>query len=133
MKRCNVPYVMVVTPLLNKMWGYGRAKENVSSDSSVHWRAVQEQARVFVESVRQYMEERPDEVGAAAFDKEDALAVDFVMAAANLRAAAYGIPMQTWFAIKVRPAGVLANASFADYSRCFIAAVVCSILAARKG
>jgi len=56
-----------------------------------------------VESVRQYIEERPDEVGAATFDKEDALAVDFVMAAANLRAAAYGIPMQTWFAVKVRP------------------------------
>ena len=56
---------------------------------------------MFVEAVRQYLEERPDEVGAAAFDKEDALAVDFVMAASNLRAAAYGIPMQTWFAVKV--------------------------------
>ena len=55
---------------------------------------------MFVESVRQYSEERPDEVGAATFDKEDALAVDFVMAAANLRAAAYGIPTQTWFAVK---------------------------------
>jgi hypothetical protein len=57
---------------------------------------------VFVEAVRQYLEERPDEVGAAEFDKEDALAVDFVMAASNLRAAAYGIPMQTWFAAKAR-------------------------------
>ena len=58
---------------------------------------------MFVEAVRQYLEKRPDEVGAAAFDKEDALAVDFVMAASNLRAAAYGIPMQTWFAAKARP------------------------------
>ena len=69
---------------------------------------MQEQARVFVESVRQYIEERPDEVGAATFDKEDPLAVDFVMAAANLRAAAYGIPVQTWFAVKVGAAGVKA-------------------------
>lgn len=32
--------------------------------------------------------------------QEDDLAVDFVMAAANLRAAAYGIPTQTWFDAK---------------------------------
>ena len=62
--------------------------------------------------MRQYIEERPSEIGAATFDKEDALAVDFVMAAANLRAAAYGIPMQTWFAVKVCTAGIVAAAVF---------------------
>ena len=62
---------------------------------------TQDQARVFVEAVRQYLEERPGEVGAAAFDKEDGLACDFVTAAANLRAAAYGIPQQSLFDTKV--------------------------------
>ena len=41
-------------------------------------------------------------MGAAVFDKEDDLAVEFVTAASNLRAAAYGIPQQTLFATKAR-------------------------------
>ncbi len=35
------------------------------------------------------------------FDKDDTLAVEFVTAAANLRAACYGIPMQSLFDTKV--------------------------------
>lgn len=58
---------------------------------------------MFMESVRRYLEERPGELGAAVFDKEDPLACDFVTAASNLRAAAYGIPMQSLFECKVRP------------------------------
>lgn len=47
------------------------------------------------------MEGRPGEVGEAVFDKEDDLAVEFVTAASNLRAAAYGIPRQSQFDAKV--------------------------------
>ena len=60
-------------------------------------------AQVFLESIRQFLEGRPGDVGAAVFDKEDDLAVEFVTAASNLRAAAYGIPQQTLFATKVGP------------------------------
>ena len=58
-------------------------------------------AQVFLEGVRQFLVGRPGEVGAAVFDKEDDLAVEFVTAASNLRAAAYGIPQQTLFTTKV--------------------------------
>ena len=54
-----------------------------------------------MESIRQYLEGRPTEVGEAVFDKEDDLAVEFVTAAANLRAANYGISQQSLFITKV--------------------------------
>ncbi len=57
--------------------------------------------QVFLESIRQFVEGRPGEVGEAVFDKEDDLAVEFVTAASNLRAAAYGIPQQSHFDAKV--------------------------------
>jgi hypothetical protein len=57
--------------------------------------------QVFLESIRQFLEGRPGEVGEAVFDKEDDLAVEFVTAAANLRAAAYNIPRQSLFNTKV--------------------------------
>lgn len=57
--------------------------------------------QVFLESVRLFLTARGAEVGAAVFDKDDALAVEFVTAASNLRSAAYGIPTQTLFAAKV--------------------------------
>ena len=56
---------------------------------------------MFLESIKQYLEGRPTEVGEAVFDKEDDLAVEFVTAAANLRAANYGIPQQSLFITKV--------------------------------
>lgn len=40
------------------------------------------------------------QVGEVLFDKEDNLAVDFVAAAANLRATNFGIKTDTWFNIK---------------------------------
>ena len=58
--------------------------------------------QVFLESVRLFLTQRRAEVGAAVFDKDDALAVEFVTAAANLRSAVYGIPTQTLFAAKAR-------------------------------
>ena len=63
----------------------------------LHWE------QVLIESVRQYLEGRPAEIGEAVFDKEDDLAVEFVTAAANLRAANYNIPQQSLFVTKVLP------------------------------
>ena len=57
---------------------------------------------MFLESVRTFLTQRAADVGAAVFDKDDALAVEFVASAANLRSAAYGIPTQTLFAAKAR-------------------------------
>ncbi|KAK9806335.1 hypothetical protein WJX72_010622 [[Myrmecia] bisecta] len=68
-------------------------------DSHQMW-SLRDNARVFLESIRTFLEQRPEDVGAAEFDKDDALAVDFVTAAANLRSLAYGIPTQTLFDCK---------------------------------
>lgn len=54
--------------------------------------SLEENARVFVESIRLYLDARGDEVGSLPFDKDDELAVDFVTAAANLRF----VPRRTW-------------------------------------
>ena len=56
-----------------------------------------------MEAIRLFLEERQDDVGAAVFDKDDDLAVEFVTAAANLRSIAYNIPTQSLFAAKVGP------------------------------
>ena len=56
---------------------------------------------MLIESIRQYLEGRPAEIGEAVFDKDDDLAVEFVTAAANLRAANYNIPQQSLFVTKV--------------------------------
>lgn len=68
--------------------------------------------QVFLQSVRLFLTQRAADVGAAVFDKDDTLAVEFVASAANLRSAAYGIPTQTLFAAKARrplarPGGML--------------------------
>mmetsp|Transcript_31100 Transcript_31100/g.78556 ORF Transcript_31100/g.78556 Transcript_31100/m.78556 type:complete len:631 (+) Transcript_31100:110-2002(+) len=59
-----------------------------------------ENAAVFLEAVRAFHGARRDELGAAVFDKDDDLAVDFVTAAANLRSMAYHIPPQSFFDAK---------------------------------
>lgn len=59
-----------------------------------------------MESIKQYLEGRPTEVGEAVFDKEDDLAVEFVTAAANLRAANYGISQQSLFITKVSSSSI---------------------------
>ena len=58
-------------------------------------------AQVFLGSIEQYLTARQGELGAAQFDKDDALAVDFVASAANLRCCNFGIPCESVFAIKV--------------------------------
>ena len=60
---------------------------------------------MFLEAIRLFLEERAEDVGAAVFDKDDTLAVEFVTAAANLRSIAYSIPTQSLFAAKVSQAG----------------------------
>lgn len=58
--------------------------------------------QVFLGSIEQYLTARQGELGAAQFDKDDALAVDFVASAANLRCCNFEIPCESVFAIKVR-------------------------------
>ncbi|KAF8066301.1 SAE2 [Scenedesmus sp. PABB004] len=62
--------------------------------------APRDAAAVFLASIVAFLTRRRAELGAAAFDKDDALAVDFVTAASNLRAACYGIPQQSAFEAK---------------------------------
>ncbi|GAB4815134.1 hypothetical protein N2152v2_002180 [Parachlorella kessleri] len=57
-------------------------------------------ASVFLEAVRLFYDRRPSEVGSAQFDKDDALAVEFVTAASNLRALCYGVTPQSLFDAK---------------------------------
>lgn len=57
--------------------------------------------QVFLASIRLFLETRQSELGAAVFDKDDALAVEFVTAASNLRSHVFGIPTQSLFDTKV--------------------------------
>ena len=59
--------------------------------------------QVFLQSIQQYLTVRAKDLGAATFDKDDPLAVDFVAAAANLRSLNFSIPCESLFAIKARP------------------------------
>ena len=68
-------------------------------DAHAQWDLGQS-AAVFVAAVVGMLEGRPAEVGSAAFDKDDDLAVDFVTAAANLRSMCFGIPHQSLFDTK---------------------------------
>jgi ubiquitin-like 1-activating enzyme E1 B len=54
-------------------------------------------ARQLVAVTARIMRECADDVGNMVFDKDDELSLDFVCAASNLRAHAYGIPMQSEF------------------------------------
>jgi Ubiquitin-activating enzyme active site len=54
-----------------------------------------------LECIRIFLEHRSEDLGAAVFDKDDDLAVEFVTAAANLRACCFGIPQQNLFEAKV--------------------------------
>lgn len=62
--------------------------------------SVKDNARVFLESVQLFLVKRSKDVGKLVFDKDDQLAVEFVTAAANLRAHSFGIPMQSLFEAK---------------------------------
>jgi len=62
--------------------------------------SLQESLNVFLGCVRGMVERRAEELGSASFDKDDELAMDFVLGAANLRAWAYHIPEESHFKIK---------------------------------
>lgn len=80
-------------------------------DAHAVW-SLADNARVFVHAVQLFLRDRADEVGSAVFDKDDALAVEVVASAANLRASSYGIPTESVFAIKVWTVSRTVNASF---------------------
>ena len=56
---------------------------------------------MFLKAIQLFLDKRSHDVGAAVFDKDDDLAVEFVTAAANLRSIAYDIPTHSLFAAKV--------------------------------
>ena len=84
------------------------ASEAVGAADAQKVMTVEQAARVFVSSVARIMtrdaeaaENREDGVcGTDTFDKDDALAVDFVAAVSTLRSANYGIPPQSPFDVK---------------------------------
>ncbi|KAE8708473.1 SUMO-activating enzyme subunit 2 [Hibiscus syriacus] len=82
------------------------ATDDVSAMSSlalknpqVVW-SLAENSRVFLESLRLFFLKRGKEIGNLTFDKDDQLAVEFVTAAANIRASSFGIPLHSLFEAK---------------------------------
>ncbi|XP_038719326.1 SUMO-activating enzyme subunit 2-like [Tripterygium wilfordii] len=61
---------------------------------------LMENSRVFLEALKLFLVNRKKEVGNLTFDKDDQLAVEFVTAAANIRAASFGIPLHSLFEAK---------------------------------
>ncbi|XP_068649962.1 SUMO-activating enzyme subunit 2-like [Aristolochia californica] len=61
---------------------------------------ISENTRVFLEALKLFFEKREKEIGSLTFDKDDQLAVEFVAAAANIRAASFGIPLHSLFESK---------------------------------
>ncbi|KAG8655910.1 hypothetical protein MANES_04G086600v8 [Manihot esculenta] len=62
--------------------------------------SLTENSRVFLESLKVFFACREKEIGNLSFDKDDQLAVEFVTAAANIRAASFGIPLHSLFEAK---------------------------------
>eukprot|EP00249_Psilotum_nudum_P016082 c25648_g1_i1 orf=404-2404(-) len=62
--------------------------------------SLRDNARVFCEAMQLFLKNRKKEIGVCIFDKDDQLAVEFVTAAANLRAFSFGIPMQSLFEVR---------------------------------
>eukprot|EP00899_Mesostigma_viride_P008470 jgi/Mesvir1/17624/Mv08850-RA.1 len=71
----------------------------LSKDTHKVW-TLQENFCVFMEAMRLMLETRKEDMGSLLFDKDDALAVEFVTAASNLRSIVYDIPTQSLFAAK---------------------------------
>lgn len=70
----------------------------IAAVSRLPWLPLQ----IFLKAIQLFLQHRSQDVGAAVFDKDDDLAVEFVTAAANLRSIAYDIPTQSLFAAKVQ-------------------------------
>ncbi|KAJ4966068.1 hypothetical protein NE237_017917 [Protea cynaroides] len=63
------------------------------------WSLV-ENTRILLESLKLFLRKREKEIGSLVFEKDDQLAVEFVTAAANIRAASFGISMHSLFEAK---------------------------------
>ncbi|KAJ6766039.1 SUMO-ACTIVATING ENZYME SUBUNIT [Salix purpurea] len=61
---------------------------------------LMENTKVFIEALKLFFTNRRKEIGNLSFDKDDLLAVEFVTAAANIRAASFNIPLQSLFEAK---------------------------------
>lgn len=62
--------------------------------------SLMENTRIFFEAFKLFFVKRAKEIGYLSFDKDDQLAVEFVTAAANIRAASFGIPLHSLFEAK---------------------------------
>ncbi|XP_075504521.1 LOW QUALITY PROTEIN: SUMO-activating enzyme subunit 2-like [Primulina tabacum] len=62
--------------------------------------SLKESSKVFLEALRLFFAKREKEIGNMIFDKDDQLAVEFVTAAANIRASSFGIPLHSLFEAK---------------------------------
>ncbi|KAF6163057.1 hypothetical protein GIB67_001385 [Kingdonia uniflora] len=94
---------------LNKQNGKDSAIANHSSVSAMAslglknpqevW-SLLENTRIFLEALELFFAKREKDIGSLVFDKDDQLAVEFVTAAANIRATSFGIPMHSLFDAK---------------------------------
>ncbi|KAK6916608.1 Ubiquitin-activating enzyme, SCCH domain [Dillenia turbinata] len=62
--------------------------------------SLKENSKVFLEALKLFFVKREKDIGNLSFDKDDQLAVEFVTAAANIRAASFGIPLHSLFEAK---------------------------------
>ncbi|XP_051146915.1 SUMO-activating enzyme subunit 2 [Andrographis paniculata] len=62
--------------------------------------SLKENAMVFLEALKLFFSTRKKEIGKLSFDKDDQLAVEFVTAAANIRASSFDIPLHSLFEAK---------------------------------
>ncbi|CAN6199621.1 unnamed protein product [Urochloa humidicola] len=62
--------------------------------------SLADNSRVFLEALKLFFDKREKEIGNLVFDKDDQLAVEFVTAAANIRASSFGIPLHSLFEAK---------------------------------
>ncbi|EYU37827.1 hypothetical protein MIMGU_mgv1a002832mg [Erythranthe guttata] len=62
--------------------------------------SLNENSAVFLEALKLFFSKREKEIGNLSFDKDDQLAVEFVTAAANIRASSFGIPLHSLFESK---------------------------------
>ncbi|KAM7251791.1 hypothetical protein ACFE04_023674 [Oxalis oulophora] len=62
--------------------------------------SLKENSSVFLEAIKLCFTYRAQDVGKLSFDKDDQLAMEFVTAAANIRATCFGIPLRSLFEAK---------------------------------
>ncbi|KAK6946292.1 Ubiquitin-activating enzyme, SCCH domain [Dillenia turbinata] len=62
--------------------------------------SLKENSKVFLEALKLFFVKREKDIGNLSFDKDDQLAVELVTAAANIRAASFGIPLHSLFEAK---------------------------------